>query len=789
MHDWAKLTGALETALTLEGAAAAAFLDNTFEAGDTLDLARRLMARARQGGGFMLTAGGDTADGAPAGDLPPSLAAGTRIGVWAVEDLIGRGGMGEVYRAHRADGLFEQTVALKLIHGEGGRRAERLANERRRLAQMQHRGIAGILDGGTAPDGRAYMVMEYVDGTPIDRHAAAAGLDRAGVLMLFVDLCKAVSHAHGRLVLHRDIKPDNVLVDRSGAVRLIDFGIASGTEEDDPFGPALTLASAAPEQLSGGPVTVQTDIFALGVLAHRLLTGRLPERRADGGMTLDRVRLSDADLTAILERAMAVRPEARYASVDALSEDVRAWLGHWPVAARGGGRAYRIARFFRRYPLASALGGFALIALLGGLAVSLKFASDSRREAARANAELLRAEYFLQETDFSARLAVTSQDLLLRLFDGEAAGERQRALLLQYWEGVWSAREDDPEAAALVGVAIGNHFSIRGDDVTARAVLEPVIEAGIGSAFTRRYLNVVGGYVYASLGEDARAADLLRQAERAFAGSYSAYSYEHAAAAAWLARTSRDEADIAHAIAVSQRLLATADSVEHRNAALNYLSAMYRLAGDLDGGYEAARQVHALYAAGQLGSAENSGVYAATLAGYELYHRGDLEAAGALVEEVLDASGRDFPVSLQTGRAHLIAGDAALLRGDAPAAEAHLNEALNLLERFGGTDQRHYVHASFSLAEAYAALGEDGAARALLDEVAAALPEGEEGTGVYRDRAVLTRAVLAIHADGAEAGRQVLARAGLDPEGLRRELELAGKLRQLAALGAEPGAR
>ncbi len=782
MQNWARLTGALETALTLDRAAADAFLDKTFEAGDTLDLARRLMARACSGDHFMRTATDWTADAEPADDVAPSLPAGMRIGVWAIDALIGRGGMGEVYRAHRADGLFEQTVALKLIHGEGGHRAERFANERRRLAQMQHPGIAGILDGGNAPDGRAYMVMEFVDGTPIDRHAAEAGLGRAGVLALFSELCSAVAHAHGRLVLHRDIKPGNVLVDRSGAVRLIDFGIASGTDGDDPFGPALTLASAAPEQLRGEPVTVQTDIFALGVLAHRLLTGRQPERRADGGMTIDRVHLSDADLAAILDRAMAVRLEARYASVDALSEDVRAWLGHWPVAARGGGRAYRIARFLRRYPLASAFGSLALAALIIGLAVSLKFASDSRREAARANAELMRAEFFLQETAFSARLAITSQDLLLRLFDGEAAEERQRTLLLQYWEGVWAAREDDPEAAALAGIAIGNHFSIRGDDVTARAVLEPVIEAGLGSDFARRAANVVGGYVHASLGEDARAANLLRQAERDFAASYSAHSYEHAAAAAWLARTSRDQADIDHAIAVSQRLLDSADSVEHKNAALNYLSAMHRLAGDLDGGYQAARQVYELYAPGQLGSAENSGVYSVTLAGFELYHRGDLDAADALVAEVLAASGRDYPVNLQTGRAHLIAGDAALMRGEPAGAQAHLDQALILLERFAGTDQRGYVHARFSLAESHAALGEKEAAKALLDAVTAALPEGEHA-GIYRDRAVLSAAILAVHADGAEAGRLVLDAAPPDPDRLARELELAGKLKQLAALG------
>ncbi|MEL7285859.1 MAG: serine/threonine-protein kinase, partial [Pseudomonadota bacterium] len=265
MPDWAKITADLEHALTLDANNARAFLETSVTDAEARDLVQGLFQRARPGRGFMQTS-------SPGDETPhptPELTSKTRIDQWEIDTLIGKGGMGEVYRAHRADGLYDQTVALKLIHGANASRIARFTQERQRLARLEHPNIARIVDGGTAPDGRAYMAMEYVDGETIESYLKSKSLGLPQTLSLFRALCRAVSHAHSQLILHRDIKPENVLVDAQDQVRLIDFGIASGLDHDDAQVMALTLSSAAPEQLEGQAESVQTDVFALGVLLHR----------------------------------------------------------------------------------------------------------------------------------------------------------------------------------------------------------------------------------------------------------------------------------------------------------------------------------------------------------------------------------------------------------------------------------------------------------------------------------------------------------------------------------------
>ncbi len=445
----------------------------------------------------------------PAGELAPSdtgLAAGTRIGVWEIGALIGRGGMGEVYRARRSDGLYDQTVALKLIHGASAARSARFDRERRRLARMEHPGIARIVDGGEAPDGRAFLAMEYVDGAPMHEHTRGAGLDRRAILHLFVQLCRAVSHAHNRLILHRDIKAENVLVDRDGQVRLIDFGIASDLESDDSEGMALTLASAAPEQLRGEPVTVQTDIFALGVLLHHLLADRLPERRADGGMMVRREDIGSADLVAILQRTVATSPEARYFSVETLHDDILAVLDGRPVGAREGGLAYRAATVLRRFPLATGLAAAFVLALAGGLGFSLKFASEASAEAARAKAALEEAVYQSDYANANLLGQNTFGSILYELFAEEGRADALTSILLERWRGLHEIRDQSPDLAASVSFVVGRNFFLRRDHISAQEVLGTWLEGGYGPEALRN----TGREFYAmSLFESGRQADAL----------------------------------------------------------------------------------------------------------------------------------------------------------------------------------------------------------------------------------------------------------------------------------------
>jgi eukaryotic-like serine/threonine-protein kinase len=233
----------------------------------------------------LLAEGGPPAEGEPEDDLPE----GTRVGPYRVEGEVGRGGMGSVYRARRADGAFEQTVAVKVVR-RGLDTADvlrRFRQERALLAGLDHPHVARLLDGGSTADGRPYLAMEYVAGEPITAYADRQGLGVEARLRLFLQVCDAVAYAHRRLVVHRDLKPSNVLVTEEGgaAVKLLDFGIAKllGDEtEDAPLtrtGHALlTPEYAAPEQITGAPVTTSADVYALGVVLYELLAGARPAR-------------------------------------------------------------------------------------------------------------------------------------------------------------------------------------------------------------------------------------------------------------------------------------------------------------------------------------------------------------------------------------------------------------------------------------------------------------------------------------------------------------------------------
>jgi len=340
-----------------------------------------------------------------------SLPAGSRVGAWRIENLIGRGGMGEVYRAERADGQFEQQVALKLIRRDAAGEPRRFTTERQILARLEHPGIARLLDGGVAEDGRPYMVMELVQGAAITgwcrKHEA--GLEQR--LRLYMAVCEAVAYAHRNLVIHRDLKPGNVMVTAEGQVKLLDFGIAKLAAPGGTVDPEqtrhvpLTLGYAAPEQLAGGAVTTAADVYALGMLLYELLSGRRPWSLGELSMpaALDKLlreppsppsrvaaqsgappvapRLLHGDLDAIVAKALRKEPEKRYATVEALREDVARYLAGEAVAAREGARWYAFGRFVGRNRLMVAAAVLLLMAVVGG---SLGIAWQARRAEAEA---------------------------------------------------------------------------------------------------------------------------------------------------------------------------------------------------------------------------------------------------------------------------------------------------------------------------------------------------------------------------------------------------------------------
>ncbi len=355
------------------------------------------------------------------------VTAGLRLGPFQLVREIGRGGMGAVWLAERADGEFRQQVAIKLIRGgwDAAETQQRFRAERQILAGLQHPNIAHLVDGGVTTDGRPWLALEYVDGIDLRQWCDTRTLELRQRLELFLTVCEAVQHAHQRLIVHRDLKPSNILVSEAGTVKLLDFGIAKLLDADSVAAASATRIFtpeyAAPEQVRGEAVTTAVDIYALGLLLYELLSGQRPYKvynstpaayeraildqeptrpslivtrdashaqaiAAKRHLTPERLRRElRGDLDAIVLKALRKEPTLRYASVGEFIADLQRYLRREPVQARRGGWRYSAARFLQRNAAAAVFGSVALLALVGGLGAALRQAQVARgeRDAAR----------------------------------------------------------------------------------------------------------------------------------------------------------------------------------------------------------------------------------------------------------------------------------------------------------------------------------------------------------------------------------------------------------------------
>jgi serine/threonine protein kinase/Tfp pilus assembly protein PilF len=558
---------------------------------------------------------------------PPSLS-GQVLGAYRLLSLIGQGGMGSVWLAERCDGRFEGRAAVKLLNVAvmGRSSEERFRREGNILARLTHPNIARLIDAGVSPAGQPYLVLEHVDGHAIDRYCDEHALTIEGRLRLFLDVLEAVIHAHANLVVHRDIKPGNVLVSTAGHVKLLDFGIAKLLESDDEVltrdAWAATPQYAAPEQVAGGTVTTATDVYALGVLLYVLLTGThpagdavlspatlmhaivevAPRRPSDVvgqpktseassahavrcGTTPARLRrLLRGDLDTIVAKALKKNAAERYASVTALAEDVRRFLRSEPITARPDTLRYRTTTFVKRHSRGVAASA-AVVVLIAALTtfhtVRLEIERDrAQREAAKARKASEVLTNLLTAADpydvvHGSRIDPTVRDVL------DAGAEQVKKELAT-----------QPELQAGMLTVLGRIYRRLGLYDKAQPLLEQALASG-NAAFHEDHVDVAQtlhdlGVVLADKGDYAFAAQRL---EEALAMRRRLLGYDHADVAVTLSELGRVYQDLGFnrrsepLQREALRIRRTVLGEDHRETAvsLSDLASVLRLNGDLAG--------------------------------------------------------------------------------------------------------------------------------------------------------------------------------------------------------------
>ncbi len=456
--------------------------------------------------------------------------AGQLVGPYRLIRELGAGGMSIVWLAERADGALQREVALKLPRaGWSAGLAERMARERDILAALEHPNIARLYDAGVTSSGRPYLAMEFVDGQPIDQFAGARNLTVEARLRLFLQVAQAVAHAHARLVVHRDLKPTNILVTHAGDVRLLDFGVAKLLEGDTTRDTKLTQLSgrvltpdyASPEQIRGEPLTVGSDVYSLGVVLYELVTGQRPYKlKRDSAAALEEA-ITDADvppastqvsgdlrlarqlrgdIDTVLAKALRKDPARRYPSVEALAADLQRHLDGEAVLAQPRSRAYHIAKFVRRHRLPIAAASAVATALIAGAGVALWQAREATRQSEAARSRL-------------AQLEASIDFMSMVLTEGPQAGEALtlEELVKRSESMADTFRTGNPVERAIAADAVADwHISYGGYD-RAEKLLTRTLEAltaGVEPAVVT-LLRCKRAHAMASLGKvDAAIVDL-----------------------------------------------------------------------------------------------------------------------------------------------------------------------------------------------------------------------------------------------------------------------------------------
>lgn len=697
------------------------------------------------------------------GDLHP----GDRLGPWRVVRELGRGGMGSVYLAERDDAEYRARAAIKVIRGglTSGDPVRRFRAERQILAGLDHPHVARLLDGGTIDGGRPWLALEYVAGEALDRYCDAALLSVEARVALVLKLCDAVQYAHRKLVVHRDIKPGNVLVTADGVPKLLDFGIAKlmdpGEEGDAPFETrthlrVMTPAYASPEQVRGEPVTTATDVYALGLLLYELLSGspaqrisssrpadverevcdREPPRpssritaevaRARGTTAHRLTRTLAGDLDNIILTALRKEPDRRYPSVSALADDLVRWQDGRPVLARGNPWGYRAGKFARRYALPLSTAAAAALLFLGTIGfytTRLALERDrARLEAERANevAAFLSSVFQQANPDLAPGPPVTARELLDR-------GAERIATL-----------DSAPEVRAGMLQTIGVAYHSMGELAAARPLLEEAVELrrraiavdpeGGGGALVDA-LDALGSLVW-EMGELEAAEAIHREALDRVQTSAARGSYTEATSLNNLGKVLQDQGRLEEAGSLFQEaleLFRAARGQVHPSVA-TALSNRAQVAGVLEGDEaEEALLREAIEVTRALPEEErlNLDIFLSNLA-LNLIGQGRLDEAEPVLREAMaDAEARYGAGTPRTANDLGVLARLLARRGDHAGAEAALREALPRIVAWRGPDHPDVAYDLSNLAATVARQGRPA-----------------EADSLHREAVVLARRVL-----------------------------------------------
>ena len=697
---------------------------------------------------------------------------GQVVGAYRLLELIGQGGTGSVWLAERCDGRFKGRAAVKLLNialiGRAGE--ERFSREGTFLARLRHPGIAHLIDAGVSASGQPYLVLEHVDGQSIDRYCDEHALGIEARLRLFLDVLDVVAHAHANLVVHRDIKPPNVLVSRDGQVKLLDFGIAKLLERNVEWdttasgrmsaltregGAALTPEYAAPEQVSGGTITTATDVFALGVLLYILLSGQHPagsavqtpatlihaiidtepRRVSDAvvgpaetqaaltrhalqcGTTSTRLRRAlRGDLDTIVAKALKKKPVERYAAVTALADDIRRFLNHEPISTRPDTLRYRTARFVQRHVRGVTMSAAVVLLLGGSTAFQMSRLATERDRAQR-------------EATKAAKVSEVLSGILLGADPvanrGTPGGVTVRGLLDAGAEQAQRQLAGHDEAQAEILTILGRLYRRFGVYDKAQRLLEQALESGrnvFGPEHVRvaQTLNDLG----AMLIEKADYANAERHLAQALVMRRKLLGSEHADVAVTLVELGRVYEDLGsneraepllrEALAIRQKALGD----DHRETAvsLSAVASVLRLRGDLAGAEFLLRRCLEVNLKTRGPDHPNSGMTLHDL-GLIAATRGDLPSALSLFRRALEihrkAYGNEHPtvaVALNS-----IARVLRLQRRHNEAAAA-LQEAVAMSRPTLGDDHQLVAIYTINLASVQLARHEPASAEALLRE-------------------------------------------------------------------------